>query len=105
VKLIQIFLGENDNFLRGREASAMPDEKKKIIVHIVPEKFRDDVNRLSAYIGEDQFESGLSIEVSLNELLNVVPRRRRRRDAYDALVKYLKNERDITLIIKTTKND
>ena len=81
-----------------------PDEKKTITTHIVPEKFRDDIAALTAYIGEEKFCDGLNIEVSLSELLDVVPRNRRRTDAYDALAKYLKAERNITLTIKTTKS-
>lgn len=98
-----IILGENDDFLREREASAMPDDKKIMTAHIVPEKFREDVKALSQYIGEAGFKSGLCIEVALNELLRVVPRERKRTDAYNTLVKYLKDELNITLIIKNNR--
>ncbi len=101
--LTQIILGENDDFLRGREAYNRPSEKQTIIKHIISDKFRDDIERLSAYVGADRFESGLSIEVTLNELLCVIPRKRRRTDAYDALVKYLKDERNILLTIKNSR--
>lgn len=103
MKIENVILGENDDFLRGREACDRSGEKQKTIMLIVPDKFRDDVESLSSYIGENKFESGLTIEVTLNELLSVVPRKRRRTDAYDALVKYLRDERDITLTIKTKK--
>lgn len=104
MKLAQIFLGENDDFLRGREVCDRPCDITPTITHIVPDKFMEDVKLLSAYVGVDQFVSGLSIEVSLNELLSVVPRKRRRKDAYDALVKYLKDERNIVLTIKSKKS-
>lgn len=102
--LHNIIFGENDAFLREREAVAKPDEKQKTTIHIVPEKFRNDVDALMNYIGEEKFLEGLSIEVTLTELLDVVPRTRRRADAYDALARYLKDERGITLTIKTKKN-
>lgn len=98
-----IILGENDNFLREREASVKPDDMQITITHIVPEKFRKDIAALTNYVGEAGFKSGLSIEVSLNELLSVVPRQRKRTDAYDTLVKYLKDELNITLTIKTNR--
>jgi len=98
-----IILGENDNFLREREASVKPDDMQITITHIVPEKFREDIAALTNYVGEAGFKSGLSIEVSLNELLSVVPRQRKRTDAYDTLVKYLKDELNITLTIKTNR--
>ena len=104
MNLHMIIFGEQDAFLRGREAVVVdPLDKQKVTTHIVPEKFRDDVTTLIAYIGAERFKSGLTVEVTLAELLDVVPRKRRRTDAYDALRKYLKEERDITLTIKTSK--
>jgi len=81
-----------------------PFDKQKTTTHIVPEKYREDVAALTSYIGEERFISGLSIEVSLSELLGVVPRNRKRTDAYSSLVKYLKDECDITLTIKSSKS-
>lgn len=103
--LINIIYSEKDEFLRGREASVKPDDKEIMITHIVPEKFQDDITALTGYVGEASFKSGLCIEVSLSELLGVVPRKRRRRDAYVALIKYLKDERNITLTIKPKYNE
>ena len=100
-----IILGENDAYLRGREAAVEPFDKQKTTAHIVPEKFREDIAALTKYVGEARFKSGLTIEVTLAELLNVVPRNRRRTDAYDSLSKYLKSELDITLTIKTSKKN
>ena len=99
-----VIFGEQDEFLRKREADETSVDKGITLTHIVPEKFREDVRALAGYIGESDFKSGLSIEVSLNELLGVVPRKRRRTDAYDALVKYLKDEQNISLIIKTSRS-
>lgn len=102
-----IIFGENDSFLRGREAMVEEqpfDKKKTTTTHIVPEKFREDVAALKNYMGEAQFKNGLNIEVSLAELLDIVPRQRRRTDAYDSLAKYLKSELDITLTIKSQKS-
>ena len=105
MNLNSIIFGENDSFLRGREADAVePDDKQIIITHIVPEKFREDVKALTTYIGKERFKNGLNIEVSLTELLDIVPRNRRRTDAYNALIKYLKDEQGITLTIKSQKS-
>lgn len=104
MNLHSIIFGENDDFLRGREAGVEPFDKQITTTHIVPEKYRDDIEALTGYIGAERFKSGLTIEVTLAELLDVVPRKRRRTDAYDALVKYLKDERDITLTIKKSKS-
>lgn len=105
MNIYSIIFGENDAFLRGREAMVEPfDKQKTTTTHIVPEKFREDVKALTAYIGEAKFISGLSIEVSLSEILDIAPRTRRRKDAYDSLAKYLKSELDITLTIKSQKS-
>lgn len=74
-------------------------------VSITPEKFKDDVEALVKYIGEEHFISGLGIEVTLGELLAVIPRKRRRCEAYNSLVKYLSEERNILLTIKTNKRN
>lgn len=103
MNLYSIIFGENDDFLR-REVVVEPLDKQMSTTHIVPEKFREDVAALTKYVGEARFKSGLTIEVTLAELLNVVPRNRRRTDAYSSLVKYLKDECDITLTIKSSKS-
>lgn len=46
---------------------------------------------------------GRTLEVELSRLLEILPRKRRRIDAYSALVKRLKAERDCDLIIKSRK--
>lgn len=103
--LHQIIFGGIDSFLRGREVTVVdPLDKQNSITHIVPEKFQEDVAALTKYIGADRFKSELTIEVTLAELLDVVPRKRRRTDAYDALRKYLKDECEITLTIKSSKS-
>ena len=72
---------------------------KKIIV---PEKFRTDVEALRKY-AEFGLESGLCITVSLSELLTICPRERKRTDAFSGLVNFLKEEMNVTLIIKSQK--
>ena len=104
MNLYSIIFGENDAYLRGREAVVEPFDKQMSTTHIVPEKFREDVAALTKYVGEARFKSGLTIEVTLAELLGIVPRKRKRTDAYSSLVKYLKDECDITLTIKSSKS-
>lgn len=104
MNLYSIIFGGNDSYLRGREGMVEPLDKQKSTTHIVPEKFREDVAALTKYVGEARFKSGLTIEVTLAELLGIVPRNRRRTDAYSPLVKYLKDECDITLTIKSSKS-
>ena len=103
LKIKNISIGGSESSL-DRQANTAPD----VIVQkvsITPEKFKDDVEALVKYIGEEHFISGLNIEVTLSELLAVIPRKRRRTEAYNALVNYLREERNIILIIKTNKKN
>lgn len=103
LKIKKIFIEGSESSL-GRQENTAPDvivEK----VSITPEKFKDDVEALAGYIGEEHLISGLGIEVALSELLAVIPRKRRRCEAYNALVKYLREERNILLTIKSNKKN
>lgn len=103
LKFNSIFNEGSESSLDRQEGTAPDVIVKK--VSITPEKFKSDVEALEEYIGEEHFISGLIIEVTLSELLAVVPRKRRRTEAYNALVKYLSEERNIKLIIKTNKDN
>ncbi len=69
---------------------------------IIPRKFRDDIAILENIFGE-KFTTRLSISYSLQEILSILPRERKRVDSYTALAKYLHYERGITLTIKSNK--
>jgi hypothetical protein len=93
------------NHQEGRSDNALPnviDEKESKV--IIPEKFKDDIERLESYC-RVELKSRLCIELELSELLEVVPRARRRKDAYDKLVKFLEAEMNIKLIIKSRNYD
>lgn len=83
------------------ECSSGIEEKEHIVV--IPEKFKDDVKRLCNYCGVE-LKSGFCIELELSELLEILPRERRRKDAYDKLVKFLADEMNIKLTIKSRRS-
>ena len=89
------------SYQTGRSDNALPNviEEKEHIV-IIPEKFKDDIERLESYCGVE-LKSGFCIELELSELLEILPRERRRKDSYDKLVKFLEAEMNIKLIIKS----
>lgn len=92
---------------KGRLDSSIPPseivEKENTAV-IIPRKFKDDVERLCNYCGVE-LKSGLCIEIELSELLEILPRERRRKDAYDKLVKFLADEMNVQLTIKSRNYD
>lgn len=73
------------------------------VVPFTPEKFEFDIFKLKVYVGEIYFRKGLVIETSLSELFEVCPRERRRTDAYDSLIKFLRDELGIDLIISKNR--
>lgn len=64
-------------------------------------KFDSDVEALRKKYGD--LETGLTIEMTLQELLKICPRKRTRVDAYQGLVSYLKSKYEVSLNIKSRK--
>ena len=98
--LNNLFSGEV-KYPENRQDSVSPDViERKANTVIVPDKFKADVEALENYIGHS-LETGLCIKVDLAELLTVIPRERKRADAYNSLRRFLKNEFGIDLIINS----
>ena len=100
--LYNLFCGSESQDRRSDCAPDVIEEKEHIV--IIPEKFKDDIQKLQDYCGVE-LRSGLCIEIELSELLEILPRERRRKDAYDKLVKFLADEMKITLMIKSRRNN
>ena len=96
--LYNLFCSSESQDGRSDCAPDVIEEKEHIV--IIPEKFKDDIQRLISYCGVG-LRSGLCIEIELSELLEILPRERRRKDAYDKLVKFLAEEMNIKLNIKS----
>ena len=88
---------------RSDDASLDVIEEKESKV-IIPERFKDDIQRLINYCGVE-LKSGLCIEIELSELLEILPRERRRKDSYDKFVKFLAEEMNVQLTIKSRNYD
>ena len=84
------------------DTTAPSDEtvKSSVSSMSVPKKFKDDIEALTAAYGE--LYEGLTIDINLQDLLEICPRERRRIDAYTGLTSYLE-KRGITLTIKSRK--
>ena len=96
--LQSLFCGSESQDGRSVCAPDVIEEKEHIV--IIPEKFKDDIQRLISYCGVE-LRSGLCIEIELSELLEILPRERRRKDSYDKLVKFLAEEMNVQLTIKS----
>ena len=96
--LYNLFCGSESQDGRSDCAPDVIEEKEHIV--IIPEKFKDDIQKLQDYCGVE-LRSGLCIEIELSELLEILPRERRRKDSYDKLVKFLAEEMNVQLTIKS----
>ena len=87
-------------------------EEELTMPHVIDEKdsktkFDSDIKALKLIYGV-HFSTGFCIETSLQDILRVCPRQRKRADAYTGLASYLKKQYGITLTItsnKTKKGD
>ena len=86
-----------------RETTPDVMEKSSTIAQPISEKYEKDVEALRKKYGEN-FNTGLCIEITLKELLEICPRERARSDAYTGLISFLKRKMGITLIIKSQKS-
>ncbi|MFI3331860.1 MAG: hypothetical protein SNH07_00490 [Rikenellaceae bacterium] len=100
-RLIKQLFGESDSSYSHRSAIADVQDKK-IASGLIPAKFKADVERLQE-LYKKEFVAGLSINWTLQQALEILPKDRQRVDSYNALAKYLKNERGIELTIKSNK--
>ena len=96
--LYNLFCGSESHDGRSDCAPDVIEEKEHKV--IIPEKFKDDIQKLQDYCGVE-LRSGLCIEIELSELLEILPRERRRKDSYDKLVKFLAEEMNVQLTIKS----
>ena len=99
--LYNLFCGSESQDGRSDCAPDVIEEKEHIV--IIPEKIKDDIERLESYCGVE-FKSGLCIEIELSELLEILPRERRRKVVYTGLARFLKSEYGATLKITSNKS-
>lgn len=98
-----MFFGGSDS-PKSRKEKAMPDEiDKKIATTSIPQKFRADIERLKE-VYKTEFMAGFSINWTLKQALDILPRERKRVDSYDSLTKYLKQNLGIELTITSNKS-
>ena len=83
----------------SKELDAAPDNMDDVQQPVDP--YADEIKRLEAEYGP--LIEGQHLTVQLQDLLALVPRARRRIDAYNGLVKDLAN-RGVTLTIKSRKS-
>ena len=103
-QFIARILGMEQISVSNRLENAVPSVSvKKDSNRTIPEKYKKDIAALQEKYGSLSSLAGLSINLTLKEALEIMPRNRRRVDAYEGLKNYLKREYGIELIIKSRK--
>lgn len=91
------------NTFRRVELGNIPEEKSKVIIPVVPStpnRFADEIAFLEKYFGERMIKG--TYRISLQTILKIIPKQRRRADAYKGLVCELK-KRGVILEITSAK--
>ncbi len=89
--------------------AAIPEAQKEKRVISAPsvkgdDPYADDIHRLEDALNEGRpLDNGRCIEITLQDLLQIIPRKRRRIDAYRGLQRALSERRGVTLRIKSNK--
>ena len=100
-----IFPGTCDKPMKDGSAP-IPEAQKKSerapVVEVKQDPITADIKRLEDALGYP-LESGQEINITLQELLRIVPRRRPRKDAYKHFQRVLKDEKGVILTIKSQK--
>ena len=88
--------------------AAIPEAQQEKSVNSAPsvkgDPYADDIHRLEDALNEGHpLDNGRCIEITLQDLLQIIPRKRRRIDAYRGLVGRL-NKMGVTLTINSQKS-
>ncbi len=88
--------------------AAIPEAQKEKSVNSAPsvkgDPYADDIHRLEDALNEGRpLDNGLCIDITLQNLLQIIPRKRKRIDAYRGLVGRL-NKMGVTLTINSQKS-
>ena len=73
------------------------------VMEVKQDSITADIKRLEDALGYP-LESGQEINITLQELLRIVPRKRPRKDAYKHFQRVLKDEKGVILTIKSRKD-
>ena len=99
-----IFPGTADSVQRKEKRTILPvAHEKRVNSATSVGSIAEDIERLEDALGYP-LESGQEINITLQELLRIVPRKRPRKDAYKHFQRVLKDEKGVILTIKSRKD-
>lgn len=100
-----VFPGTADNVQREEKRTIFPDAHEKRVKSAASvDSIAEDIKRLEvALFNGKPLESGTEINISLQNLLRIVPRKRPRKDSYKHLQRVLMDDMGVILTIKSQK--
>lgn len=87
---------------RGHDG-ANDEGNRQVCNVVIPRQFEDDIKSLCAYAGLSELTKGMKLQMSLSEILDIIPKARRRIDSYRQLIAFLDDEMGVTLILTSRK--
>jgi hypothetical protein len=82
-------------------AFARPNQQ--VIVAVIPKEYEAEVKALCAYAGVDTLMEGMTIKMTLQEILGIIPKKRARIESYRMLTQFLKETMNVDLILTSRK--
>ena len=100
-----VFPGTADSVQREDKRTILPDAHEKRVKSAASvDSIAEDIKRLEvALFNGKPLESGSEINISLQDLLKIVPRKRPRKDSYKHFQRVLKDKMGVILTIKSQK--
>lgn len=101
-----VFPRTSDSVQREEKRTILPDAHEKRVKSVASvDSIAEDIKRLEeAFSNGQPLESGSEINISLQDLLKIVPRKRPRKDSYKHLQRVLKDKMGVILTIKSRKD-
>lgn len=82
-------------------AYARPNQQ--VIKTVIPKLYEDDIKALCDYAGVDSLTGGMTIRMTLQEILGIIPKKRARIESYRMLTQFLKETMNVELILTSRK--
>ena len=100
-----VFPGTADSVQREEKRTILPvAHEKRVKSAASVDSIAEDIKRLEVALFDGKpLESGSEINISLQDLLKIVPRKRPRKDAYRHFQRVLKDKMGVILTIKSQK--
>ena len=76
---------------------------QQVIKTVIPKQYEDEIKALCTYAGVDNLVGGMTIKMTLQEILSIIPKKRARIESYNTLMKFLKDELDVDLTLTSRK--